>query len=44
MYIPDPGSEFFYPGTGDKKFPDPVSASKNLNSFTPKIVSKLAEI
>jgi hypothetical protein len=33
-----PGSEFFYPGSGVKKIPDPGSgsASKNLKYFQPK--------
>jgi hypothetical protein len=36
MFIPDPGTEFFNPGSG--------SASKNLNIFNPKIDSTLSEI
>jgi hypothetical protein len=48
-FIPDPGSEFFHPGTRIrvKKIPDPGSASKILISFaqkTQKLVSKLSEI
>jgi hypothetical protein len=46
MFIPGPGSEFFPPGSWDKKIPDLgfVSASKNLSILTQKIVSKLSEI
>jgi hypothetical protein len=36
MFIPDPGSKFFYPGSG--------TASKNLSILTQKIVSKISEI
>jgi hypothetical protein len=37
MFIPNPGSEFFYPGSRIRIFsiPDPESASKNLNILTP---------
>ncbi len=34
--IPDPGSEFFHPGSQVKKIPDPGSASKNLSNFNQK--------
>jgi hypothetical protein len=46
MFITDPGSEFFHPGSRVKKIPDPRvgSASMNLSIFNPKIVSKLYEI
>jgi hypothetical protein len=37
MIIPDPGSEFFHPGSGVKKILDAGSgsASKNLSIFIP---------
>ncbi len=31
MFNPDPGSEFFHPGSSDKKIPG--SATKNLSIF-----------
>jgi hypothetical protein len=34
--IPDPGYEFFHPGSRVKKIPDPGSASKNLSIFNSK--------
>ncbi len=39
MFIPDPGYEFFHPGSRVKKIPDPRSrsASKNLSIFYAKI-------
>ncbi len=49
MFLPDPESEFFHPGSGSrihiKKIPDPGSgcASKILSILTRKIVSKLSE-
>ncbi len=36
MFIPDPGSQFFHPGSRAKKIPDPGSASKNLSIFNAK--------
>jgi hypothetical protein len=39
MFIPDPGSEFFYipdTGLGSFSIPDPGSASKNLSILTQK--------
>jgi hypothetical protein len=38
MFNPDPGSEFFHPGSRVKKIPDPGfgSTSKNLSIFNPK--------
>jgi hypothetical protein len=46
MLIPDPGSEFFHPGSRVKKIQNPGSgsASKNLKYFNPKIVSKLSQL
>ncbi len=37
MFIPDPGSDFFHPGsrTQTVSIPDPRSASKNLSILTP---------
>ncbi len=37
------GSGTFYPGSRVKKISDPRSASKNLNIFNPKTVSKLSK-
>jgi hypothetical protein len=44
--IPDPESRIPNPGSKVKTAPDPgsVSATRNLNIFYPKIVSKLSEI
>jgi hypothetical protein len=41
MFMPDPGFEFFHPGSREKKIPDPGSgsASKNLSIFNPKTFS-----
>ncbi len=40
MFIPDPGSDFFHPGSGSRirtvSIPDPGSASKNLCILTQK--------
>jgi hypothetical protein len=36
MFIPDPGSDFFHPGSRVKEIPDPGSVSKNLSIFNPK--------
>jgi hypothetical protein len=36
MFIPDPGSEFFHPGSRISGQKDPGSASKNLNIFNAK--------
>ncbi len=38
MFIPDPGSDFFHPGSRFRtvSIPDPGSASKNLSVLTPK--------
>ncbi len=46
MFILDPGSGFFLPGSRVKKILDPGfgSASKNLRIFNPKTVYKLSEV
>jgi hypothetical protein len=48
MFIPDPGSNFFHPGSWlpSQNIPDPESgqATKNLSILTQKIVSKLGDI
>jgi hypothetical protein len=44
MFIPDPGSEFFHPGSRVKKIPGSASAPKNLSILTQKIVTMLSEI
>jgi|688.fasta_scaffold2392201_1 hypothetical protein len=36
MFIPDPGSEFFHPGSRIQRLKDPGSASKNLSIFKPE--------
>ncbi len=36
MFIPDPGSEFFHPGSLIQGQKDPGSGSKNLGIFYPK--------
>jgi hypothetical protein len=43
MFITDPGSEIFHPGSRVKKppYPGSGSATKNFIIFTQKIVSKL---
>jgi hypothetical protein len=48
MFIPDPGSEFFHPGSRIKKIPDPgyqnrIKEFKYLLFLTQKIVSKRSE-
>ncbi len=46
MFILDPESEFFHPGSRVKKAPNPGSgsATKNLSIFNPKIETQLSEI
>ncbi len=43
MFLTNPGSEFFHPGSRVKKIPDPAISVKE-SIFNPKIVSKLSEI